>query len=482
MASESQQVTSLEKFSNFTEWFDQLLLNAKIADNRFPVKGFLVYLENGAYIMERIRRMLEEKLEETGHKLTLFPLVTTQELFAKEAEHIKGFSREVFTIEQKSEKGAERVLIVRPTSETIMYPMFKLWIRSHADLPLKVHQSVNVYRYETKATRPLYRVREIPWNEAHTAHESPSDAERQVREAIEIYSQVLRELGISFLLLKRPDFDKFAGAVYSIAFDSWNPDGKVNQVATVHNLGRNFSKAYDITFEKRDGSRGYVYQLCYGFGYSRVLAAIIAQHGDDRGLVLPPSVAPTQVVIVPILFKGQEREVMDYANKVFDELKDRWRTVLDDREDVTPGEKFYYWEMMGVPIRIEIGPKEVIEEKVTLTRRDTLERTQCSRFDVSGEVERLMENLMQNLRERSERMLYQLIIDAKTMEEASKAIDNKCIARIAWCGSIDCAERIKENVGGEVRGERYDIAEHPDRPCIACGQTAKTIVYVARAY
>ena len=173
---------------------------------------------------------------------------------------------------------------------------------------------------------------------------------------------------------------------------------------------------------------------------------------------------------------------MDYANKIFDELKDRWRTVLDDREDVTPGEKFYYWEMMGVPIRIEIGPKEVIEEKVTITRRDTLERTQCSRFDVSRRVERLMENLMQNLRERSERMLYQLIIDAKTMEEASKAIDNKCIARIAWCGSIDCAERIKENVGGEVRGERYDIAEHPDRPCIACGQTAKTIVYVARAY
>ncbi len=482
MSSESQQAISLKKFTNFTEWFDELLLNARIADNRFPVKGFIVYLENGAYIIKRVREMLEEKLEKTGHKLMMFPLVTTEELFAKEVEHIKGFSTEVFVIEQKSEKGAERRLIIRPTSETIMYPMFKLWIRSHADLPLKVHQSVNVYRYETKATRALYRVREIPWNEAHTAHETPSDAEKQVKEAIEIYSQVLKELGISFLLLKRPDFDKFAGAVYSIAFDSWNPDGRVNQVATVHNLGRNFSKAYDITFEKKDGSRGYVYQLCYGFGYSRVLAAIIAQHGDDRGLVLPPPVAPTQIVIIPILFKGQEKEVMDYSRSIFNELKDNWRTVLDDREDITPGEKFYYWEMMGVPVRVEIGPKEILEEKVTLNRRDTLERIQCSRSNLVEEVKKLMENLMQNLRERSERMLYKLIIDATTLEEAAKAIDNKCIARVAWCSSIECAEKIKEKAGGEIRGERYDIAEHPDRPCIACGQQAKTIIYVARAY
>ncbi|MEM2015981.1 MAG: proline--tRNA ligase [Nitrososphaerota archaeon] len=482
MTSEGQQVTSLHKFSNFTEWFDQLLLEARIADNRFPVKGFLVYLENGAYIMERIRRILEEKLERTGHKLMLFPLVTTEEFFSREAEHIKGFSTEVFVIEQKDEKGSERRLVIRPTSETIMYPMFKLWIRSHADLPLKVHQSVNVYRYETKATRPLYRVREIPWNEGHTAHESPSDAERQVREAIEIYSQVLRELGISFILLKRPDFDKFAGAVYSIAFDSWNPDGKVNQVATVHNLGRNFSKAYDISFEKKDGSRGYVYQLCYGFGYSRVLAAIIAQHGDDRGLVLPPVVAPTQIVIIPILFKGQEKEVLDYAKNIFAELREKWRTVLDDREDITPGEKFYYWEMMGAPVRIEVGPREILEEKVTLTRRDTLERIQCSRLNLSREVERLMESIIQNLREKSERMLRKLIIDAGTMEEASKAIDNKCIARVAWCGSIECAQKIKETVGGEIRGERYDIAEHPNGPCIACGNSAKTVVYLARAY
>ncbi|HDD42178.1 MAG TPA: proline--tRNA ligase, partial [Nitrososphaeria archaeon] len=243
-------VSAARKFENFSEWFDGLLLKARIVDNRFPVKGFSVYMDNGAFMLDKLKELLEAELEKTGHKKMYFPLVTSEELFGKEAEHIKGFSKEVFVIDQGP---GEQKLIIRPTSETIMYPMFRLWIRSHADLPLKVYQSVNVYRRETKATRALYRVREIPWNEAHTVHEAPSEAERQVREALEIYQKVLKRLGIGYMTLKRPDFDKFAGAVYSIAFDAWNPDGKVNQVATIHNLGRNFAKAYGIEFEKRDG-------------------------------------------------------------------------------------------------------------------------------------------------------------------------------------------------------------------------------------
>ncbi|MEM4675763.1 MAG: aminoacyl--tRNA ligase-related protein, partial [Nitrososphaerota archaeon] len=361
--------SAINKFTNFSSWFDELIFQARIVDSRFPVKGFIVYLENGMFILEMIRRRLEELLVETGHKTMMFPLVTTDELFAKEAEHIKGFLSEVFVIEKAGNKPLEKKLIIRPTSETIMYPMFKLWIRSHADLPFKVHQTVHVYRYETKATRPLYRAREFPWNEAHTAHATAADAEEQVREAIEIYSKVLKELGISYLLLKRPDFDKFAGAKYSIAFDAWNPDGRVNQVATVHNLGRNFSKVFEIEFEQKDGSRALVYQLCYGFGLSRVLAAVIAQHGDDRGCVFPPSIAPVQVVIVPIPFKGYEELITSYCKKIHERLKRIYRCVLDDREDVTPGEKFYHWEMLGVPVRVEIGPKEVSSSKVTLFRR-----------------------------------------------------------------------------------------------------------------
>lgn len=469
----------MKKFENFSSWFDDLILKARIVDNRFPVKGFLIYMENGAHILDEIKRLLENELEKTGHKKMYFPLVTNEELFGKEAEHIKGFSKEVFMIDQGP---GEQKLIIRPTSETIIYPMLKLWIRSHADLPLKVYQSVNVYRCETKATRALYRVREIPWNEAHTAHETPSEAERQVKEAVEIYQNVLRELGISYLILKRPDFDKFAGAVYSIALDAWNPDGKVNQVATIHNLGRNFAKAYEIEFEKKDGGRGIPYQTCYGFGFSRVLAAVIAQHGDDHGLVLPPIIAPTQIVIIPIPFKGQEKQIHEYAVRVKDMLSPRWRTVLDDREDVTPGEKFYQWELLGVPVRIEIGPKEVAESSVTVARRDTLGRTTVRLDDVINRVAELMDAIASNLLEKSWRIMRSLISNAKSVEDVKKILKNKRIARVEWCGKIECAEKLKEEVKGEIRGERYDIAEIPEGNCVVCGEKAKSVVYVARAY
>ena len=472
-------VSAAKKFENFSGWFDDLILKTRVADNRFPVKGFLVYMENGAYMLDKVRELLEQELERTGHKKMYFPLVTSEETFGKEAEHIKGFSKEVFVIDQGP---GEQKLIIRPTSETIMYPMFKLWIRSHADLPLKVYQSVNVYRCETKATRALYRVREIPWNEAHTVHETPSDAEKQVREAMKIYQKVLKELGISYMVFKRPDFDKFAGAVYSIAFDAWNPDGKVNQVATIHNLGRNFAKAYEIEFERKDGSRGMPYQTCYGFGFSRVLAAAIAQHGDDHGLVLPPIIAPTQVVIIPIPFKGQEREIREYSLKVEEMLSGRWRIILDDRDDVTPGEKFYHWERMGAPVRIEIGPREVAESSVTLARRDTLERMKVPLENLAEKIEDLMKSISSNLLEKSQRIMMSLISDAESTKEVKKILKNRRIARIEWCGKVECAEKLKDEAKGEIRGERYDIAEMPKGNCIVCGEKAKHVVYVARAY
>ena len=470
------------KFQNFSSWFDKVLFDAKILDDRFPVKGFSVYLENGTFILRTLQQLLESELARTGHKEMLFPLVTTDELFAKEAEHIRGFMAEVFVIDKAGGKELERKLIIRPTSETIMYPMFKLWIRSHADLPLKVHQSVNVYRYETKATRPLFRVREIPWNEAHTVHATASEAEEQVREAIEIYRKVLNRVGIAYLLLKRPEFDKFAGARYSIAFDAWNPDGRVNQVGTVHNLGKNFSRVFEIEFEQRDGRRDNPHQLCYGFGYSRVLAAIIAQHGDDRGCVFPSVIAPTQVVIVPIYFKGQEEKILQYCRQILDMLDKNIRAKLDDRDDITPGEKYYYWEMMGVPIRLEIGPREVAEGRVTVFRRDTLEKRTVDKEEVNERVKKLLADIDNNLAERSRRMLEAMIGEAATLNEAKQLISSRRIARVEWCGKLECAEVIKENVGGEIRGSRYDIAELPRGNCIACQQPAKEVVYVARAY
>ncbi|MEM0444540.1 MAG: proline--tRNA ligase [Nitrososphaerota archaeon] len=475
-----------EKFERFSEWFDNVLLTARIADSRYPVKGFLVYLESGWFVIERVRRRLEYLLEEDGHLPMYFPLVATLENFSREAEHIKGFMGEVFAVGKLrvggGEEQQEAPLILRPTSETIMYPMFALWISSHADLPLKIHQSCSVYRYETKATRALYRVREIPWNEAHTAHASQEEAEEQVRRAVQIYRRVLDELGLAYLTLRRPDFDKFAGAEYSIAFDAWNPDGKVNQVATVHNLGTNFSRVFNVEFEKKEGGKAHTWQLCYGFGYSRVLAAIIAQHGDDLGPIFPPTVAPIQVVIVPIPYKGREQEVRSYAQEIYSTLRESFRTRLDDREDVTPGEKYYYWERRGVPLRVEAGPREAQSGSVMLVRRDTGERRSVPLTGLKESVENVLAEIERSLAERARRKLEELVVEVETVEKGAGMIEEGKICKVSWCGSESCALSLKSLMGAEVRGYRYDMDERSERPCLVCGSRGRTYLYVSRAY
>ncbi|MBS7607461.1 proline--tRNA ligase [Candidatus Bathyarchaeota archaeon] len=474
----------MKKFENFSEWFDEIIFNADILDARYPVKGFAVYKVWGFRIVKNILEILERKLDETGHVPMLFPVVIPEDAFARESEHIKGFSSEVFWITHAGDRELDKKLLLRPTSETAMYPMFALWIRSHADLPLKVYQSVAVYRYETKATRPLFRMREFLWNEAHTAHKTWEEAEKQVREAIGIYSYVFKRLGLSYLILRRPDFDKFAGAVYSIAFDAWNPDGRVNQIGTVHNLGENFAKAFEITYEDVDGKHRNVVQTCYGFGLSRVVAAIIAQHSDDHGLILPPDVAPIQVVIIPILYKETAHEVNAYAKEVYETIKSSGiRVHLDTTEDKTPGEKFYYWEMFGVPVRVEVGPRDQRERNVTLVKRVGLQRRVVKFEEAVTAIRELFDEILRELEERSNSVLKEFVVDAVDQLSLSEIVKLKRrIARVCWCESLECADKIRESSGGEIRGYRFDIEEKPDKPCIICGREAKRVVYVARAY
>lgn len=473
----------MKKFENFSEWFDEILFNAEIVDNRYPVKGFAVYKSWGSRIIKNILKILEQNLDETGHSPMLFPVVIPEDAFAKESEHIKGFGSEVFWVTHAGERRLDKRLLLRPTSETAMYPMFALWVRSHADLPLKVYQSVAVYRYETKATRPLFRMREFLWNEGHTAHKDWEDAERQVKEVIEIYSDVFKRLGLSYLMLKRPDFDKFAGAAYSVAFDAWNPDGRVNQIGTVHNLGDNFSKAFEIAYEDVDGAHKNVVQTCYGFGVSRVVAAVVAQHGDDRGLILPPEIAPIQVVIIPIVYKEVAHEVNAYARELYEKLKvEGIRVHLDDSDDKTPGEKFYYWEIFGVPVRAEVGPRDQKERKVTLSERVNLERRIVEFENVAEAVKEMFVEILRNLEERSSSVLKSLIVTTSDASSLNEIIESKKIARVCWCENIECAEKIREISGGEIRGHRIDVEEKPEAPCIICGQQAKKVVYIARAY
>ena len=472
-----------EKFRNFSEWYDKVLLEAEIVDDRYPVKGFSVYRGWGYSIVKRIYQMLEEKLEERGHQPMQFPVVIPEDAFQKEEDHIEGFSAEVFWITHAGDNELDRRLLLRPTSETAIYPMFKLWIRSHADLPLLMHQTCNVYRYETKATRPLFRGREFLWNEAHTAHVDYDDADRQVREGIDIYSEVYDALGLSYIRLKRPDFDKFAGADYSLAFDTWNPDGKVNQIGTVHHLGDNFAKAFDLTYEDEEGNQKTAYTTCYGMGFGRTLAATIAHHGDDNGLILPPVVAPKQVVIVPIPFRGREEDVTAYAEEAEAQLKkDGIRVVLDDDNRLRPGEKYYKWEMYGVPVRIEIGPREADARSVTLVRRDTKERSKAQFTDLVGAVRSLFSGIFESLKARSKERFKSELRVADNLDELKTLMDERKIVKVDWCGDPHCAFQLKDGVAGEVRGTLWGEHEEPDGPCIVCGDQGKYVAYVSRTY
>jgi len=472
----------MKKFQDFSTWFDDVLVKAEVMDNRYPVKGFAVYKPWGAKITKKVTAMVEDELDATGHDPAFFPVAISEDDFAKEAEHIEGFTAEVFWITSAGERSLERRMLLRPTSETAMYPMFAQWIRSHADLPLRVYQSVCVYRYETKATRPLLRMREFLWNEAHTAHTGRDSAEAQVKEAVKIYVDVFRRLGLSYYMLMRPDFDKFAGAVYSIAFDAWNPDGRVNQIGTVQNLGGNCAKTFGITYEDAEGARKNVSQTCYGLGISRTLAAIIAQHGDDHGLVLPPEVAPVQVVVVPIHYKESEGKVEAYAKQVYEAVKKSGLRVQMDSGEKTPGEKFYHWEMLGVPVRIEVGPRDLKEGRVTISERVSLKRSSVEFEKIVTAINTLLDSLTEELRKRSQAALEEMTATVGDMGSLKKAIDGRRIARVCWCGSKECAEAIKEGSGGEIRGHRIDVEEKPESRCIACGGKAEKVAYVAKAY
>ena len=480
---QSSEKKGLIKKESFSEWYDNILLEAKIADDRYPVKGFTVYTGWGFGIAKRIIAMLEEKLDASGHEPMQFPVVIPEDSFQKEEKHIKGFNGEVFWITHAGENELERRLVLRPTSETAIYPMFKLWIRSHADLPIRMNQTCNVYRYETKATRPLYRGREFLWNEGHTAHATYEEAEKNVSMAIKIYSQVYDSLGLSYFRLKRPDFDKFAGADYSVAFDAWNPDGKSNQIGTVHQLGYNFGKAFEITYENEKGEQANATNTCYGMGFGRTLAAVISQHGDDHGLILPPEIAPKQVVVIPIPVKGKEEIAKAYALEVFNTLTASGiRATLDDDDRLRPGEKYYKWEMFGVPLRIEVGPREADSKTVTIVRRDNFEKSKVDLKDLLEAIRSLFKALHENLRDRSRKIFEDLLATATTIEELRDYMENKKLVRINWCGDISCAERLKEKVSGEIRGTLWDHEEEPTGPCVVCGDLAKRIAYVSRTF
>ncbi|GIQ80761.1 proline-tRNA ligase, class IIa, archaeal-type [Kipferlia bialata] len=367
----------VDKAGDFAEWFDQILTMADVVDKRYPVKGMDVFKPYGYYMHRNIMRMVEDEWEEQGCEHALFPSCIPQSLLDKEAEHLEGFVPEAYWVDYAGKTKLDDRLALRPTSETAMYSMFSMWIRTYRDLPLKMHQTCSVYRFETKSTKPLIRVREIPWNEAHTCHATKAEAQENLDAAWESYDKVFHgELGFWGVKLYRAPWDKFAGADHTEVLDVVMPCGRVLQTVGAHNLGQRFSKGFDIKFKDENNEDKHSWMTCYGIS-TRVLAAAISAHGDSKGLILPPALAQKQVVIVPIIRKTGREEVYARCAELAKELKAAGIRAHVDTRDLSPGAKFFFWEMKGVPVRVEVvaGPSsgstpQQMDRLTDLVKRD----------------------------------------------------------------------------------------------------------------
>lgn len=471
------QEAKLPPKEEFSEWYHELLKMAEIVDVRYPVKGMCVWFPFGFGLRRNVYGIIRELLD-PDHYETQFPLLIPEQEFMKEAEHIKGFEDEVYWVTHGGTAPLDVKLALRPTSETAIYPMFKLWIRSHADLPLRIYQVINTFRYETKHTRPLIRLREITsFKEAHTAHATWEEAAEQVEIAIQRYSQFYSRLALPFLISKRPSWDKFPGSDYSIAVDVVMPDGRTLQVGTAHHLGTNFAKTYGITYEAADGEQEYVSQSCYGIS-ERCIAALISVHGDDRGLVLPWEVAPVQVVIVPIIF-GDRDPIVKVCRDVEKTIAtEKIRVRLDDGDE-RPGAKFYRWEMRGVPVRIEIGPRDIKNGVATLVRRDGVKKT-VPLGDLADFIKKEACELQDVLYQRARGFMQSKIRLVFAIEEAREQT-KVGVARVPWCGSVDCGHELEDTVGANMLGEprAEPIASSK---CLICRKETTGSSYMARQY
>jgi prolyl-tRNA synthetase len=473
--------------SNFSEWFDWVIEEAEVYDyGRYPVKGMGVWMPYGFQIRRRVLELIRELHDRRGHEEVLFPLLIPETLLRKESEHIRGFEDEVYWVTHGGLEPLDVKLALRPTSETNITYYETLWIKSYKQLPKKYYQIVSVFRYETKATRAMIRLREVTtFKEAHTVHDSFEDSERQVLEAIEIYRELFDNLGIPYVISRRPEWDKFAGALYTIAFDTVMPDGRVLQIGTAHNLGQNFTRAFDFKIQLQDGSLDYPWQTSYGVS-DRVIATIIAVHGDDRGLVLPPHIAPIQVVVIPIPVGSEEekRLVLEEARSISRVLEERgFRVRVDEREELRPGAKYYYWEARGVPVRVDVGLEEVKTGVLTVVRRDTLDRYKVAREELPSFIAKLFNDITVNIKRRAWDYLLSSIRRVTSMDEAREwAGEKRGILEMPWCSREECARRVEEELEVKTLGVVWPFEEARGLACPICGRPAVTWVRYAKTY
>ncbi len=481
-------IFDISKEQNFPDWFGEICKVAELADIRYGVKGFTPFLPWSVMTMNIMFDLYEEALQRKGHLPMLFPTVIPESNLAKEAEHVEGFTPQVFWISEiGSGEELEERLALRPTSETAIYPMYSLWVRSWRDLPLKRYQRCSVFRSEVKSTRPFLRGREFLWIESHNVFATHEDGLAQVREDLETTKEVVTEkFGIPVIVFQRTQWDKFPGGVNTYAADTLMPDGKVIQLPSTHDLGDNFARAFDIKYVDENNEMVYAYQTCYGPAVSRIYGALISVHGDDKGLRLPYLLAPYQAVIVPIIKGDNAQAVLDYCKEIEQVLRDASIRVHLDDTDATPGWKFNFWEMKGVPIRVEVGGREVKKKTAVLFRRDIMKKETVAYDSLVDAINQLGADIDKTLREQAESKFEGLIVDADSIGEVRDAMEHGKIARIPFCTTemegLGCADELKAQTGGDICGTRIDVEEHPTGVCVVCGKKAEAVVYVARSY
>lgn len=465
---------------DFSAWYNDVVRLAELADYG-PVKGTMIIRPYGYAIWENIQRIFDAELKKDGVENAYFPLFIPESFLRKEAEHIEGFSPELAVVTYAGGEKLEEPVVVRPTSETVMYDTFSKWIDSYRDLPLRINQWCNVVRWELR-TKPFIRTTEFLWQEGHTAVATEKEAEKETLKRLSNYDKFFREiLAIPSFVGKKSESEKFAGALYSTSCEILLKDGKALQSATSHNLGQNFSKAFDIKFEDQNGKREFAWQSSWGIS-TRIIGGIILTHGDDKGLVLPPQVAPTQVVIVPIYKDESEKKqvikVVENLTKRFDGI----RFKVDDRENLTFGWKSTEWEIKGVPVRIEIGPKDLETNSITVVRRDEDGKKQIALKDI--EISKLLQEIQNNLYKKALKFKEDNTFEVENFKQFAKDLDTKKGFYLApWCETSECEKAIKEETTATTRVIPLgDNKPKEGTKCFHCGKDAKKIVYFAKAY
>lgn len=471
-----KEITNIE--DDFAKWYTDIVLKAELADYT-ETKGFVAIRPYGYAIWENIQNYMDKKFKQTGVQNVSFPMLIPESLLQKEKDHVEGFAPEVAWVTNAGEEELEEKLCIRPTSETIISTCYAKWLKSWRDLPFVYNQWCSVLRWE-KETRPFLRSREFLWQEGHTIHETAKEAQERTLQMLEIYADVIENLlAIPVLKGVKTPKEQFAGAEATYTVETLMHDGRALQTATSHYFGQNFSKPFNIKFQNRNGKEEYAYQTSWG-ATTRLIGAIIMAHGDDRGLKLPPKVAPIQIVVVPVAM--HKEGVIQKAQELYTKLNEDFRVQIDVRDNCTPGYKFNDWEMKGVPVRIEIGPRDIENNQCVVVRRDTAEKIMVSLDEIGKKLQQILNEIQNNMYNICLQRRNDKTTVAMSMDEFIKNMnENQGYVKTMWCGEEECENKIKELTGAHSRCIPFE-QEHISNTCVCCGKTARKMVVWGRQY